>query len=429
MGEKFGENFSLTEIQPVETESQRADERKKIWLLPTLIILFSTGLTIFGADFALRLFSRELLYYRPNEMFLDKWPSLPLVSRYKKNAHYDGEVYGDLAAMQSNANLREVRRVVFDTDAFGFRNSTALPTDDAYDLIVLGDSFGAGLGTTQNRTWVSQLQGRYGVNTYNLSIPGGSPWQSYVLFASEADRLTVHPGSVVLVTIFSGNDLDDYYYEKDVAFSELPWNSAWQSFGVRVNSFVKRSPVLQLIKRLRHGNSSENNVLIRKLPGGRTMLFYEPYVARRNRTEAIVRDHQSYPKLISAICGIKNVAAKHGLTVAVALFPSKEQVYGWLVDETPPWGKAPGPNGLGEALKASCKENGLAFTDLTSSLGQAAQNVWKKSGDVIYWTDDTHWNEKGHGIVADIISKTICIPSLNAGPKTAKTICAITEKY
>lgn len=391
-------------VRPVE---------KKQWLIPIAIVLISTGLAILGADLALRLFGEKLLYYRPHEMFIERWPKLPLVSRYKPDVRYEGEVYGDLAAMMGDARLRETRRIVFETDSFGFSNSSGPRNGDAYDAIILGDSFGVGLGTTQHRTWVAQLRERYGIRAYNLSMPG-SPWQSYVHFAMEAARLPVHTASVVLVTLFSGNDLDDDYYDdENGALTALPWNNGWQTLGVGVKSFVKRSPILQLASRLRHGNRSAAKVLVRELPDGRPMLFYEPYVDSGNRTAEMARGHENYPRLLSTIRGIRRVAADHKLMVVVVLFPSKEEIYAWAVEGLRPWGNKTRRGGLGPALEASCREDGVKFIDLTSSLAGAAEREWEDSGDIIYWTDDTHWNETGHGLVADIIHEAIFAPGVN----------------
>lgn len=396
----------MTETNQDRASAPHLRENKRPWLIPIIIILISTGLAILGSDLALRSFGGKLLYYRPHEMFIERWPRLPLISRYKPDVLYEGEVYGDLAAMVGDVRLRETRQVLFETDAFGFSNSSECRNDDACDVIVLGDSFGVGLGTTQNRTWVAQLRKRYGVRTYNLSIPG-SPWQSCVNFAMEAGRLPVHPDSVVLVTLFSGNDLDDDYYNKDMVLSALPWNNVWEATGVRVTSFVKRSPILQLAGRLRHGNCSAAKVLVRELPDDRPMLFYAPYVTSKNRTADMVRDHRNYSSLVGTVRGIKKVAADHGLTVVVALFPSKEEVYEWIIEESQPWDKRETRGGLGVALKTLCEQDKVSFIDLTPSLVAAAERVWKNSGDIIYWHDDTHWNEKGHDIVADIIYEAI----------------------
>ncbi len=400
----------MAKANPDRASGRQTGANRKKWWIPVIVVLISTGLAVLGADLALRVFGGRLMYYRPNERFLEKWPALPLVSRYKKNVHYEGEAFGDLAAMQGDARFRQKRRVVFETDAFGFRNSQAVLNSPVYDVIVLGDSFGAGLGTTQDRTWVPQLYERHHIRAYNLSIPGGSPWQEYIHFTAEVDRLPVRPGSVVLVTVFAGNDLDDYYFDPEVPFSELPWNNSLEALGVRLMSFTKRSPILRLMSRLRHGNRSAAKVLVRPLPDDRAMLFFAPYVDRRKRTAEAVRQHDNYAKLIGTIRDIRRGAVDHGLQTVVVFFPCKGTVYEWLLSESRSENKNRRPVGFSRALAASLKKDGVPFVDLTPALVEAAEKTWNDSGGLIYWRDDTHWNELGHGLVADMIYGAVFAP-------------------
>jgi hypothetical protein len=399
--------LTLTSTGPSGEISLDVKEKIKKGLIPMAVVVLSTALALLGADLGLRLFGEKLLYYRPHEMFVNRWPKLPLVSRYRKNVRYEGETYGDLAAMLGDARYRQKRRVAFETDTWGFSNGGEDRNDAAADVIILGDSFGVGLGTTQSRTWVARLRERYGIRAYNLSIPG-SPWQSYVNFTQEADRLRLRPETVVLVALFSGNDLDDDYYEGGKTdLAELPWNGAWAALGVRAASVARRSPIVMLGGRLFNGNRSAPKVLVRQLPDGRPMLFYEPYVTSRDRTGAMARAHANYPALMNTIRGVKKAAAGRGLTTVIVLFPGKEEVYDWVVDGRQPWDRKRGQGGLGEALVESCREEGLKFVDLAPALTEAAEKEWKNSGELIYWADDTHWNEKGHAIVADAIHEAV----------------------
>jgi hypothetical protein len=352
-------------------------------------------------------------------MFIERCPELPLVSKYKKDVDYSGETYGDLAAMIGDEHLREKRHIVFKTDSFGFRNSEEIRDHDAYDLIVLGDSFGVGNGTTQDRTWVALLQGHFGIKTYNLSIPG-SPWQSYVHFATEIKRLPVHPKSIVLLAIFPGNDLDEYYDDRNVGIDDLPWNSRGKTLLVRISTFVRRSPIRQLVRRLRH--RSVDPVLVKDFVDGRKILFYPPYVNAKNRTEAMIVDHPNYDKLLHVIRSIDRVAGEYHATVVILLLPSKEEVYEWVVEGYPPRTTNTKPSGFAAALGNFCRQNNLSFFDLKPSLMEAAKKEFEESGELIYWADDTHWNEKGHGIVADIVYRAIFKSSATGRNKGIHTV-------
>lgn len=389
-------------------------------LLNLALLVISSGITIVGVDVVLRLFGDELIYYRPHEMFVERWPEMPLVGRYKKNVDYSGETYGDLAAMIGDDHLREGRHIVFKTDSFGFRNSEEIPDHEAYDLIVLGDSFGVGNGTTQESTWVALLQRRYGLRTYNLSM-AGSPWQSYVHLATEITRLQVHERSIVLLTLFSGNDLDEYYYHRDVELSDLPWNGIAARLGARIATFTRRSPIRQMVSGLLHRNRSIADVLVMDFLDGRKMLLFQPHATRMNRTEAMIRNHPNYDRLLDAIRRIKRIAAEHNSTVVILLLPSKEEVYEWVLDGSPPWTTDTRPSGFATAVGNFCRQSNLSCFDLEPSLVEASEEEFKESGELIYWTDDTHWNEKGHSIVADIVFRTVFSSSsaaLNGGMHT-----------
>lgn len=376
-------------------------------LVKLALLAISSGVALAGAELMLRGFADNLLYYRPHEMFIERWPRLPLVWRYQENVDYSGEGYGDLAAMSGEERFREKRRIVFKTDAFGFRNSEEIENHRAYDLIVLGDSFGVGNGITQDHTWVSLLQERYGLKVYNLSVPG-SPWQHYVHLATQIDRLSVHPKSIVLLALFSGNDLDEYhYYDPAVELSDLPWSSPGESLRSRIDNLMRRSRLRRLTERFLHRNSSAEEVLVSDFLVGRKVLFYRPYLARKNRTEAMVRSHPNYKRLVDAIHEISLVADEHGLAVRVLLLPCKGEVYAWGLEGSLPWTTDTRPSGLAAAIGDFCRLNHLSFLDLKPSLVEASVEEFKQSGELLYWTDDTHWNRTGHAVVADLVYRRI----------------------
>jgi len=89
-------------------------------LLGNLVLaltLLLMGVTI--SDLILRITAAKLLYYRPHEMFIHRWPARPYLDRYTANVDYHGDTYGDLAALSGIKTLREPRKVIFRTDAFG----------------------------------------------------------------------------------------------------------------------------------------------------------------------------------------------------------------------------------------------------------------------------------------------------------------------
>ena len=167
------------------------------------LTLVSVALTITASDLTLR-----FLPIVPDDL-VEKWPRMPLVNRYVPDLNYAGYRFNDLSRMAGVKEWREEKWVKVITDSAGFRNERR---DHAQplDLILLGDSFGAG-GVSQEFTWTNILARDYHLQTYNLSTPAVGPWHEYINLWAEKDRLSVGQGAVLTWQLFTGNDLDDYY--------------------------------------------------------------------------------------------------------------------------------------------------------------------------------------------------------------------------
>ncbi len=145
------------------------------------------------------------LSYTPLNVSAHKLPRLPILGRWDARLDLEDELYGDLATIAGDPALREPRRIRFVTDQAGFRNERIPPQ---IDLLVLGDSFGAGWGTTQDNIFARLLETRYGRRVYNLFYPGG-PYNQYLDFVLESPRLGLSPQAKMVWTFYTGNDLDD----------------------------------------------------------------------------------------------------------------------------------------------------------------------------------------------------------------------------
>lgn len=81
-----------------------------------------------------------------------------------------GILYGDLVALDSKANrIAQPRPQTFNTDSMGYRN------DREYhhgDLVLVGDSFVAGVGSDQSDTISNVLSVELNKPVYNLGFPG-----------------------------------------------------------------------------------------------------------------------------------------------------------------------------------------------------------------------------------------------------------------
>jgi hypothetical protein len=372
---------SAIAIYAFACESGRA---KKITL-----VLVSVALTITISDLALR-----FLPLVPDDL-VEKWPRMPLVNRYVPDLNYEGYRFNDLSRMAGVKEWREEKWVRVLTDSAGFRNERP---DQArpLDLILLGDSFGAG-GVSQEFTWTSILAKDYNLHTYNLSTPAAGPWHEYVNLWAEKDRLNAGKGAVLTWQLFTGNDLDDYYGSLEV--NELPWRGVVGAWISRINTMRARSPIRYLLQR--HDQSGD--VVGRDFLNGRKLLFYKPYIAASSRSSEEVRKHSNYARLRATITAVKRLAESRGLRLAVVLVPAKEEVYSWVWEGTPPWSTGDGASGFADVLRDICTEEGLLFLDLKPHMVRESRRFYEESGQLLYWYDDTHMNTVGNRFAASVI--------------------------
>jgi hypothetical protein len=372
------------------------------WIMRLALVLAAASFTLTVAE----LIARPVLFYRfdfrPANRYLYRWPPLPLLQRYAASVNVEGIVYGDMAALSGRREWREPRRVRFVTDAYGFRNepSVTAPGAPPLDMIVLGDSFGAAAATSQERTLAGVLARDYGLRVYNLSIPRENPRQQYANMVLEGPRLSTRPGATVLWLIFTGNDLDEAYHG-ELEHPRPAWPSSWTRLGDAVRDLGARSA----LRRLLAGGPSP--VIERTFVDGRRVLFFITYAQVRNRTADDVRRHPNLEGLKATLGAMQRLTAERRLRVAVALVPSKEEVYAWMLDAAPPWSTDPGPSGFSIVLRDLAAQRGFAFLDLKPALVAASRRVYETSGALLWWPDDSHWNDEGQRVAAVAVSERL----------------------
>ena len=110
-------------------------------------------------------------------------------------------------------------------------------------------------------------------------------------------------------------------------------------------------------------------VVERKFVDGRWLLFFAPYAQRRGRTAEDVMRHPNFESLKATLGAMKRLAGERRLTVAVALVPSKEEVYSWVLDGAPPWSADEEPSGFSTVLRGLCEQHGLPLSGLKAGAG------------------------------------------------------------
>jgi hypothetical protein len=364
------------------------------------LLLVSALLTLVTADLALRALAWRWLYPRSHDLlYQNQWPPMPLTPRFVGNAAYENDSFGDLASLVPDKSVRVGRHIVFTTDKHGFRNPPHA-SERPVELLLLGDSFAAGDGTTQDQTWAELLR-KKGRSVYALGV-SSSPWQQYMTFELMLGQLRTGPGTTVVWTLFPGNDLDEPYHDMMVP-SALPWNgpiSRWQMGAAR---HWKLSPLRQLWMRALAKHASGDGPVILRWFDRRAVLFYKDYVRSLTLTPEKVAAYWSYPRLAHVMHAMKTTAAARGLRLKVFIVPMKEEVYQWLLEGKEPWTSDPAPAAVAAGMLELCRGIGLDCVDMKPEFLRASREVFEKEKGFLYWPDDSHWNANGHALAAEIV--------------------------
>ena len=372
--------------------------------LKITVILASTSSALCVADTALRVFAGQLVYYRAHSELLRRDTRHPGLSHYLPSSRSDRTTFGDLAAMSGNPSHRIPRREIFETDERGFRNTTR-KEPRPFDLIVVGDSFGMGLGTTQDETWTSILE-RQGHSLYNLSLPATCAAHGAARLALELPTLPLAQNATIVVPIYVGNDLEECSPDVAQLLAGQP-ASRFTSARVALEDYRSRSPLRQFGMRLVYRWLFPDPVVTpRELQDGRSILFYKPHVRAARIPAAEVEHDPNFAVVTKALRDIQTIAHHHHASMVIVILPTKEEVYGWLLrGESPDTTTRPSA-GFATAIKTFCETQSIRCLDLTPQFMDAA-NIAFQNRKLLWWTDDSHWNQDGHEIAANLIAQAV----------------------
>lgn len=353
------------------------------------------GLAGTATDGALRTLAADRLYYRPEERFIQRDPRDPVLSRFPPSVRWEGETFGDLAAMLPDASLRVPRKVVFSTDPAGYRGPVP---DGPPSVVILGDSFGLGSGVSDEDCWSFRLPREHGLEVASISMPG-NPWHELLRFRLEKPRLASTPGVTLVWAIFPGNDLEQEWDDPARPRPRPdPLAIAWWV----LTSYRERSPARQLLRR-RTVHPQGAPVEVARLPDGRPFLLFREYAEAARRDPAAWEAHPNFPKLARVLESMASEAV--GMRVVVAILPTKEATYrGLLGGGAPPEAEA---SSLGAALAPQIEALGFELLDLAPAFAAEARAAWERDRSLLWWPDDSHWSPAGHALAARLVAERV----------------------
>jgi hypothetical protein len=298
--------------------------------------------------------------------------------------------FGDMVAMEwkTQPAIAEPRWVRYHIDAAGFRNDADYA---GQKVLLVGDSFIAGSGNTQEDLLSSQLQRDYGILAYNLGFPG--ELHSYVRYVEGFFKN--HPsGPKALIFLFEGND---FPLPKPGKTAPPKKNASGpSSFEITRKEFQQSLKELlvyryafsfyHLLKnRLRPSDYPRVTVLTLQGPGHLQMGFLNAYVEVTKRASYDAGD--DFP--------LKLARLKEHLG-GIFFIPTKFRVYYTMLEGEP---RPPLPNAQWEYVQAMASRVGVRCVNLTGPLQEESRRLLPE-GRLTFWKDDSHWNRYGMAVAA-----------------------------
>jgi hypothetical protein len=357
-----------------------------------------------------------LYYLRDRHIWLHK------PGQFKQAAVYGEHYY---PALLKHALLKdsvlELRNVDYQIDAYGLRNRESPAGAKTF---ALGDSFCFGFGVPQDAIFTERMQAAMGERVYNLGMVATSPTQQVELMDH---LLTTHPDSIrperLLWLIFEGNDLE----ESVTLASPVPSES--KSLGeifertivgnvARIPSLLREQSVIRLmssghitLKGFGAGAAANHYQLdgstlaypLYHSPKFGPRLFRQAYLDEATKPESFVLDHPNLPRFNAAFRKMQGLATEHGFEVTVVIIPTEARLYKDAFDDMPAITEEPHFIRYVEKLSDSL---GFDHLDLNALLQPHAEQ------ELLYYRDDTHWNERGHQVVAGLLATHLSAPGV-----------------
>jgi len=365
-------------------------------LIPGLLLL--AGLS----DFVLRLFPPGVFTFRAWEamtLFVKDGEAFSPVKRYENERSY-----GDLSNIGNLPKLRQYHREVFTTDTLGFRN---LPIQQPGQLktVLIGDSFAAGSGVSDEDTLSQQLARLQASPVYNAAR---NP-QDLEVTCRDISNLDISNGLVIWelferapIPQFPSGEIQPQRTLrsrlKDAISRRFPNAVPKQKVARKyLSDFLEYSPLSIEASRayrvlqndLVLPNTYKSNVAVYTLTNGASMLF-------------IPQEIENYHKIRSletkSVTEMKARLNAMGLRLLVLLVPGKYTVYYPLLRDAP--ASALDSPLYTNRLEASLRAAGIDVVNLTAVFRKSAAEALAR-GEYIYWLDDTHWTPSGIRIAAE----------------------------
>jgi acetyltransferase AlgX (SGNH hydrolase-like protein) len=346
------------------------------------------------------------------------YPSDAAFTLYKPNVRVEGTVYGEFyetRMLKSPTLVRDalrLRRLVYTIDANGFRNRVDISQSKVW---ALGDSYAMGYSTTEGLTWSDRLGALTGQPIYNLGVSGTGPGvQVQMLEYLLRNRKDHAKPDRLLWMVFEGNDLENSYAGRRAL---SPATSGVRALfdGTLVGDLISLPSTIR--SRSVIGRLLEGDLQFRRSRAGRRdsyqvdgvslvtpayrsdrfgyCMFNPLHVDVATKGEDYVLSHPNRPHLDESFERMKLLSKEFGFRVLVTVAPSAPRVHAHDFPEMPQLSAVPHFIRYVERL---AERVGFETIDLLGPLSA------DRSGEMLYYCDDHHWNERGNDVVARVLA-------------------------
>ncbi|MEZ5550326.1 MAG: hypothetical protein R3E82_05520 [Pseudomonadales bacterium] len=336
----------------------------------------------------------DSIYYRPHEKFAYFDNGLGRKT-YSKNVDFEMDVpYGDLIALSKLTTVPpKPRRVIFKTDSQGNRNEHDF---HGQEYALVGDSFIAGSGLSQQHTITSQLLQIYSIDTYNLAHPGDV--QDYITYIKSFRKNVESDDTKFLLFLFEGNDFPKHH--ADTAFLahsneylESMRYAMWRYYKVFSDTSIYRF-IYSTSRSALALNKETQSVVVKEINGKR-IAFLESYIRTTVNEELLVN-----PETENAVRSVAD-SVSH-----LVFIPTKYRVYYQLLSTSQSGELSDLPNKQWEYVQVLGRMFDIPTIDLTPDLSAKSAELLA-DGSFTYWEDDTHWNQNGVAVAAKILFEKV----------------------
>ena len=312
---------------------------------------------------------------------------------------WEGMSRGDLALLSGDADPY-ARRITFETDMEGFRNSRDI---SQADLITIGDSF-AEAGNVMEAESFTALAGRQlGSSARNLGRAGYTAATELIVLKKYG--LKCQP-KVVVWQIAEANDLAEMQIYTNWVAAGRPRYFDIKPKSARAEAWRSRSPTYKLFSLARQ--ATPRAWPLGAMFRGQDGVEYPVRFLSMPSVEPPVRGHPAWPAFSEALLEGAVLCRTNGICLIVLLIPTKSRVlapHSRLTDLAQAAAQRAEGDSLGVVLKEFCNAHDIEFVDATGALLEQA-----KAGQLGYLPYDTHLSPEGHRVVADLIQRTLAGP-------------------